>query len=351
MRRRDTLRLLLLMALPLLLLSGLLAASVATPGPKKKPPSFPLILFQQATPDDYIDDRACARCHAASAASMANSPHAPYMQDPHLALGFQGCQACHGPGGPHVAHRAEADHPYQYVISYTRARPMEIAQVCLRCHNDTLTMDHWRRTGHARAKVTCTDCHQIHWQDRLAVPKSPSGTQGVKDPAGIMDQAGKSALTPIFSAQPDPKALLKADEATLCGRCHQAAVNEFRQNFHHPVPEGRLVCSDCHDPHPSKDLRKRFHTFKQSCVTCHPQIAGPFVYEHDPVSDLTGNGCLECHRPHGSPNPNLLSAFSRGLCLQCHSDKVTHFPGRTCWQAGCHASPHGSNHDVLFFRP
>jgi predicted CXXCH cytochrome family protein len=325
--------------------SGSSQAAAAAPGKQKKPPPFPLNLYARATPDDYEDERACSSpaCHGKAAASFENSPHASYVHGANLPPDHQGCQACHGPGVPHTEHLAPSDHPYEYVISYTHAKPMEVAQACLRCHNDTITLAHWQRTGHARAKVTCTACHQMHWQDRLGEPRTtlPPATQ-----------AGKFAQSPVFPSAPEPKALLKADEATLCSKCHQAEVNEFRQNFHHPVPEGRMVCSDCHDIHTNRDGRKRFQTAKQSCITCHPQVAGPFVYEHDPTSFLSGDGCMECHRPHGSPNPQLLNAFSRGLCLQCHSDKVVdHFPGRTCWQSGCHVAPHGSNHSELFFQP
>ena len=85
---------------------------------------------------------------------------------------------------------------------------------------------------------------------------------------------------------------------------------------------------------------------RELCVTCHGNVAGPFVYEHDPVVGLTGEGCMECHRPHGSNNPKLLTTFSRGACAQCHTDKANnHFPGRTCWQSGCHVAIHGSNTD------
>lgn len=344
--RRSVSRLIVLAAAPVAMLATLLVAAVASSGPpksEKRAQVFPLTLFAQATPDDYVDDAACAHCHKQAAAAFERSPHETYVSDPHLALDRQGCQACHGPGRLHVAHQRADQHPYDYVISYTHDKPEQIAAACLRCHNDTITETHWRRSEHARAGVTCTDCHQMHWADRLGKDRADLGADALP---------GKFAESPIFPAAAEPKAMLKADEATLCGRCHQAAVNEFRHNFHHPVPEGRMVCSDCHDPHPNRNARKRFQTNKQNCITCHPQVAGPFVYEHDPVSDLTGDGCLECHRPHGSPNPRLLNAFSRGLCLQCHSDKaVNHYPGRTCWQTGCHMSPHGSNHDFYFLRP
>ena len=91
--------------------------------------------------------------------------------------------------------------------------------------------------------------------------------------------------------------------------------------------------SDCHSVHPNEDDRERVRTTKRNSITCHAEVAAvPFVFEHDPTSDLTGEGCLECHNPHGSPNPNILNAFSRGLCVKCHTDKsvANHHPGRNC---------------------
>jgi predicted CXXCH cytochrome family protein len=66
-----------------------------------------------------------------------------------------------------------------------------------------------------------------------------------------------------------------------------------------------------------------------------------------------GEDCLECHRPHGSPNRNLLTNFSRGLCVQCHTDiqqdPAHQFRGGDCWRSGCHVAVHGSNHSALLF--
>ncbi len=342
--------LVLLITLSTLAFIGVLAASFAMPETKKKQPSFPQSLFAQAKPEDYIGDEMCAECHKSAHASAGNSPHALYVQNPKNPIDKRGCQACHGPGGLHIAHLKEEDKPFENVISYTKAKPEEIAAACLRCHNDTLTMAHWQKTGHARANIACTACHQLHWADRL-------GRDRTKEPSEEDKEAGRGASkrgvrSPLFPAAPEPKALLKADEATLCGQCHKREVSEFRKNFHHPVPEGRMVCSDCHDTHPNRDNHKRFHTAKQNCITCHGKVSGPFVFEHDPVSNLSSEGCMECHRPHGSHNPKMLTVFSRGLCNQCHTDKAsTHYPGRTCWQAGCHVAIHGSNHERLMFRP
>jgi predicted CXXCH cytochrome family protein len=66
-----------------------------------------------------------------------------------------------------------------------------------------------------------------------------------------------------------------------------------------------MVCSDCHSPHPTKSDAKKADIQKQMCVTCHADVAGPFVYEHDPVTGWSGDGCVECHKPHGSHAVNV----------------------------------------------
>jgi len=330
---------------------GLVAVCIVAPAapPKPpKPPAFPLNLFAQADEGDFSNEKNCATCHRSSVDAFARSPHAPFMKDPHNPVDKQGCQACHGPSKRHVEHRKEEEGRYANVMSYNKAKPEEIAAACLRCHGDTMTASHWKRTSHAHAGVSCTTCHQIHWSDRLQKDRS-----GTPDPApekrDVHKNVNENPKSAVFTNAPEPKFMLKSDESTLCGQCHRHELAEFRHNFHHPVPEGRLVCSDCHSIHPNKDGRKQVRTAKQNCITCHADVAGPFVFEHDPISDLTGDGCLECHRQHGSPNPKMLAAFSRGLCVRCHTDKaVNHNPGQTCWNSGCHSSIHGSNHDSLF---
>jgi predicted CXXCH cytochrome family protein len=367
MKQTGSLRLILLYIMPVALLTGMLvmAVSLATPAPPKdaaakkapKPPRFPLNLFAEAEEGDFANDKTCTNCHRTSVDSFSRSPHAVFMKDPKLPVDKQGCQACHGPGPRHVAHRKPEEGLYENVISFTHAKPAEIAAACLRCHADTITESHWKLAAHARAGVSCTTCHQIHQVDRLGVDEIKHSSPDEKlDGAGSIDRiitTPKSAFptSQAYENVADPKVMLKADEPTLCGKCHRRQLAEFRHNFHHPVPEGRMVCSDCHNVHSNRDDRKTVRTAKQSCITCHAEVAGPFVYEHDPVSDMTGEGCLECHRPHGSQNPKMLNAFSRGLCTQCHTDKaVNHNPGRTCWDSGCHSAVHGSNHDPLLLQ-
>jgi predicted CXXCH cytochrome family protein len=301
----------------------------------KKQQPFPLSLFAQATAESFIGEKECAQCHKPYAQTFNASPHALYVRDPKLPVNKQGCEACHGPGEIHL----EDVKDRTKVISFSRLKPKEVALVCLRCHADTMRLSQWHRTVHARADVSCIDCHQIH-RDAGQGTRDKDKTDGLK----LMGQ--------VFVTAPEPKRLLKSDELTLCGSCHQREVNEFRLNFHHPVPEGRMVCSDCHDVHPSKAANKKVRVIKEMCVTCHAEKSGPFAFEHDPVAGWTGEGCTECHRPHGSHNPRLLKAFSRGLCNQCHTDKGNnHYPGQSCWNVGCHVAVHGSNTDVWLRQP
>ncbi len=288
-------------------------------------------LFARATPDDYMNEEGCAECHGSITKNFPASPHASLVSDEKLPLSKRGCQGCHGPGRIH-----QADDNAE-VISFTKMSPKESSAACLRCHEKTMKSSHWKNTDHARADLACVSCHQIHTDTDNGLGHSAKK----KDPR-----------TPLFVATVDPKLMLKADEPTLCGSCHPGALANFRGTSHHPVPEGRMACSDCHTAHPSKDSKVNNDAIKGKCVTCHTEKAGPFLYEHDPVAGFTGDGCQECHRPHGSNNPKMLNSVTRGLCAQCHTDKLgSHYPGQTCWTAGCHVASHGSNSDPRFLNP
>lgn len=292
--------------------------------------------FAQAKPEDYIGDKACVDCHSDTSHRWDESAHAAQMSGANLPLAKRGCEGCHGPG------KAHQENPDVELIAFTKLPPKDSAAACLRCHGDTMDKTSWAHTDHARANLACTTCHQIHADTDLVLETGKINHGKTEDPRSIVHVA----------KQPEKHLLLKTDEVTLCGQCHPSAVGKFRLIYHHPVPEGQLTCSDCHDTHPSKTSRVRQVAFKSKCVVCHQDKAGPFVYEHDPVAGFGGSGCDECHSAHGSPNPSMLVSRTRGLCAQCHSDKlINHHPGQTCWSAGCHASPHGSNTSSYFFTP
>ena len=161
-----------------------------------------------------------------------------------------------------------------------------------------------------------------------------------------------SVMYPVSTAMMSITALtLKLHQRNLCFGCHQAEEVSFTLASHHPLKEGRVFCVDCHDPHGtfSPKLLKA-DTVRQTCVQCHTDKQGPFLYEHADVMD----NCSNCHSPHGSVNPNLLSAREPFLCLQCHeghyinersgrsiSPESARFYYTRC--TDCHSTIHGSD--------
>jgi predicted CXXCH cytochrome family protein len=86
-----------------------------------------------------------------------------------------------------------------------------------------------------------------------------------------------------------------------------------KANFpsHHPIKEGKMNCSDCHNPHGELQTEE---LARDLCLECHARYTGPFVYEHAPVEE----DCNLCHDPHGTVANNLLQQNEPFLCLQCH---------------------------------
>jgi DmsE family decaheme c-type cytochrome len=126
---------------------------------------------------------------------------------------------------------------------------------------------------------------------------------------------------------------------------------------HHPIAEGKMQCSDCHDAHGQAHRHLKGDTVNMTCYRCHADKQGPFVYQHAPVEE----DCSICHNPHGTVTNNLLHQPTTFLCLRCHSGHrapaSTHFGMGTSdiddleWQrpvlytdcTQCHQQVHGSD--------
>jgi predicted CXXCH cytochrome family protein len=84
---------------------------------------------------------------------------------------------------------------------------------------------------------------------------------------------------------------------------------------HHPILEGKVKCSDCHNPHGALTHAMLKHeTVNQQCYSCHADKRGPFVFSHPPVEE----NCITCHTPHGSSHEKLLADKAPNLCQDCH---------------------------------
>lgn len=273
----------------------------------------------------YIGEKQCIACHGQENAHFRDTLHAKvFRQNPKNDQERQVCEACHGPGSLHAK---DAENK-SLIIGFTRewGTPVEkqTAQ-CLTCHQGGNRM-HWPGSAHAGNKLSCSDCHN---------PMAKFSAQGL---------------------------LKKASITETCQTCHRQQRSEFHKRSHMPVPEGKMSCVDCHNPHGSvtKPLLKA-DSVNELCYACHAEKRGPFIWEHAPVRE----NCMNCHSPHGSNHDKLLQTARPQLCQQCHANtnhpSAFYSANQTANQLGgaganlnarvmsrscqnCHSQIHGSNH-------
>jgi DmsE family decaheme c-type cytochrome len=137
----------------------------------------------------------------------------------------------------------------------------------------------------------------------------------------------------------------------------------FSLESHHPLKEGKMTCTACHNPH-GEDIHKPaampVGRVNETCAQCHKEQSRPHVFEHEALRE----GCIACHNVHGSINPKMLTERDNNLCLKCHAQvvsptlptgtmigKMPHanfgasdfLKQGTCYSAGCHTAVHGSD--------
>lgn len=236
------------------------------------------------------------------------------------------CESCHGPGSLAIEdltpEKVESEARegirtacnYKTFIDIKNLPPQAQSLICLKCHtaNATFNLHNWNANVHAINDVSCIDCHSI----------CSTFKQGSPDLMVRPRETGK-----------------------MCYKCHQEIRAEFSLPSHHPLPENRIFCTDCHDSHgTTSDRLLKKGTVKETCTQCHAEKEGPFVYEHAENTE----DCRGCHSPHGSVNNNLLLLKEPFLCLQCHIGHTT--LGLRELKGGfytrctdCHSQIHGSD--------
>lgn len=240
------------------------------------------------------------------------------------------CTSCHGESEKHAGHKG-SDKPPKPDRSFKKGPAMSSAEVrsqtCTSCH-DSGNHLFWTNSTHAARGVACNDCHQVH------------------------------------TAQ--DKARDKKVQSQVCYTCHKEQRAQMSKPSRHPVPEGKMGCSDCHNPHGSPGQKQLVRgSVNETCYTCHMEKRGPFINNHQPVSE----DCSICHNPHGSNVANLLKSRPPFLCQECHEGAQhpsTSAPaglpvatagglspggrgqmasvGRGC--VNCHTNIHGSNNPI-----
>lgn len=139
--------------------------------------------------------------------------------------------------------------------------------------------------------------------------------------------------------------------AATCESCHAEVVAQFQLPFRHTLG-GNLTCTSCHSPHGGALHEEREKLREGSCVACHVEYRGPFVFRHEGDDRQK---CMSCHEPHGASNRRLLNfADSNSSCFSCHAGIEgihTQQPGSNFLHClNCHTEVHGSNWSPELFR-
>jgi len=252
-----------------------------------------------------LSNRACSPCHTPAMCVLPGTVHEPLGRlDGPLT---SGCAACH-PGS--LAHLASGGN--KRVIESMHGSPAMVQQqICLGCHGREQHLAHVLQGSHQRNEIGCLWCHS---------PAAPRGK-------------------------------VQADAEQKCGRCHADVAAQFRLPNHHPVPEGRMACTSCHEVHGARPRLRDLDLRQDVCLRCHRQYRGPFVFAHQAGRQ---DGCVICHLPHGSPNRRLLQqTSSQQNCIACHGDFPSfHNQNNVLFTncLNCHTEVHGSNHSRFLFR-
>jgi predicted CXXCH cytochrome family protein len=204
-------------------------------------------------------------------------------------------------------------------------------QNCAECHQNITK--HFHTAEHAKLKAKGPNAQEM-------------GCEACHGAGSVHAQSGGAKNTII-----NPK-----KNAEVCMTCHMDMKARFSMPHHHPVENGKVSCSDCHNPHKGPAVKGGGTSItgqSDTCMQCHVAQRGPFVFEHEAIRE----GCTTCHDPHGTVNDKMLVQRNQNLCLKCHFQAQT-APGvvmigsrdhkdfliqGTCWSAGCHEAVHGSH--------
>ncbi len=282
----------------------------------------------------------CKGCHEAYVVNFEKSIHGQ-KGHPNSPANAGGCSVCHGDGTAHVnagGGRGSIKNPGMRSSPVAKDGAAEKSAVCLQCHETTRALANWSAGEHKKNDVACESCHSIHMDRTYGNDKMLKQTE--------------PSVSPYQTT-------VRQLQYETCNNCHKDVRAQINKPSHHPIIEGKVKCSDCHNPHGSltRGMLKA-ESINDTCLSCHTDKRGPFIHEHAPVEE----NCLICHTPHGSQHQRLLTQRAPQLCVDCHStnghtqgiyDGRSSLPGlgnigpqvrfvsNGC--VNCHRQVHGSN--------
>ncbi len=142
------------------------------------------------------------------------------------------CTSCHGESDTHAnkpANAKERPKP-QRVFSKKGGTSPEVQNgACLTCHQGDPQRIHWKSSVHASQDLSCSSCHKVH-----------TGHDDVRD---------------------------KLTQPQVCFNCHKDKRVQVNKPSRHPVLEGKVSCSDCHNAHGNNPKQMVKASVVETCYT------------------------------------------------------------------------------------
>jgi len=287
-------------------------------------------------------NRDCLFCHSTAPRPRMTPPRAKTEA---VEFGIA-CEACHGPGGPHVeTHAGDPLGRYMQhldeggddsIVQPARLEKEAAVEVCGQCHGVTLLLESWAE--HERASV-----HGFRFRPG----------ERISDSGRVVLRGGEHASEPRIA-----EAIERYDfdlETTFWSDGMVRVPREHNGLLDSPCYQrGEMTCQSCHVMHKRADDPRGFDEWADdqlgvgmrgngACTQCHGSFeTAPEQHTHH-AADSPGSSCQNCHMPyttyallkairqHEIDVPSVATELDTGrpnACNACHLDQSL------AWTAG-----------------
>jgi len=278
----------------------------------------------------------CIKCHA----TRGRKEHRLSGETRVAELGIS-CEACHGPGGEHVAANRTPLRRYYYHLN----------------GEPDPTIVNPARLPHDRATDVCAQCHsiEIFLDQQTAKDWAHEGTR--YRPGDDLAQFQTTVVGRYEDNAPAVQSYLDNHQVFELRYCFwsDGTLRVTGREYHGMVESpcyrrGTMSCLSCHNMHrPAEDVRPLTEWANDqlgagmdgdgACLQCHPKYRNSkeLVAHTRHRVDSTGSGCYNCHMPYASwgllkairshtvESPSVAASVATGrpnACNQCHLDQT-----------------------------
>ena len=272
-------------------------------------PSFALTALPALQEEGFVGTETCVECHDDQLEKVKVNIHGRLGE--HEWDVENSCENCHGPGETHAFSDGEDPVPYPF-NEETSAK--DVRATCATCHVGGKTMG-WHSSEHSSSGVTCLDCHdpKAPYKRRNAIEQTKLCVQCHTDqvtqfhlPSHHPVYEGKMACLDCHNPHSGEETMLKEDTVNdLCLSCHADKHGPFIYE-HEPVMEDCLICHTAKGAVQNNLLRANEASLCLRCHSAHEDV--------HPSRALGGTGgrpafltkCTQCHSQiHGSDLPGF----------------------------------------------